>query len=44
MESTASDAVQRAAAAGLLQSITGMVLVTVSNAVVKKINKESSLY
>ena len=44
MESTASDAVQRAAAAGLLQSITGMVLVSVSNAVVKKINKESSLY
>lgn len=44
MESTASDAVQRSAAAGLLQSITGMVLVVGSNAVVKKINKESSLY
>ena len=44
MESSASDAVQRSAAAGLLQSITGMTLVIGSNAVVKKINKESSLF
>lgn len=44
MESNASDAVQRSAAAGLLQSLTGMVLVLVSNAIVKKINKESSLF
>ena len=44
MESSASDAVQRSAAAGLLQSITGMALVLGSNAVVKKINKESSLF
>ena len=44
MESSASDAVQRSAAAGLLQSITGMTLVVGSNAVVKKINKESSLF
>lgn len=44
MESSASDAVQRSAAAGLLQSITGMALVVGSNAVVKKINKESSLF
>ncbi len=44
MESSASDAVQRSAAAGLLQSVTGMALVTCSNAVVKKINKESSLF
>ena len=44
MESSASDAVQRSAAAGLLQSITGMTLVLGSNAIVKKINKESALF
>jgi len=44
VEGSSSDAVQRSAAAGLLQSVTGMVLVTVSNSVVKKINKESALF
>ena len=44
MESSASDAVQRSAAAGLLQSMTGMILVLVSNTVVRRINKESSLF
>lgn len=44
VESNASDAVQRSAAAGLLQSITGMVLVTASNYIVKKINSDSALF